>query len=60
MTANIFVISKNTVGQVVHEVFCAILKYLGPKYLFLPRNKEEMKIKVSESEAKFRMVRAFG
>ena len=59
MNANILGVAKNTVGQVVHEVCYAISKYLGPKYLFLPRNKGEMKTKVFEFEAKTGTVKAF-
>ena len=33
---------------------------LGPSYLHLPRDQEEMKMKAAEFEAKFGMVQAFG
>ena len=60
MTANTFGIQINTTSAVVYEVCEAIIKYLGPLYLHLPKTKDEMRHKVSEFEAKFGMVQAFG
>ena len=37
----------------------AIAKHLGPKYMYLPRNQDEMREK-AEFEAKFGMRQAFG
>ena len=55
MTANSFGVALNTASVVVSEVSQAILNYLGPKYLHLPKNEESMREKVAEFEAKFRM-----
>ena len=60
MTANVFGVAANTVGSVVYEVCKAISQHLGPKLLFLPRNKKEMMEKVAEFESKYGMVQAFG
>ncbi|XP_012567095.2 putative nuclease HARBI1 [Hydra vulgaris] len=60
MTANTFGIAVCTASAVIILVCKAISKYLGPKYLFLPRNQTEMRNKVSEFESKFRMTQAFG
>ncbi len=60
MTANSFGIAINTASLVINEVCCAISKYLGPKYIHLPKDKEHMQRKVSEFEAKFGMTQAFG
>lgn len=56
MTANTLGINQSTVCKVVLEVCIAVTKYLGPKYLHLPKAAEEMKQKVSHFEIK---VRAF-
>ena len=60
MTANTFGIHQCTVSKTVSCVCSAICKNLGPKYLHLPRDKEEMRQKVSEFELKFGMIQAFG
>ena len=60
MTANVFGIAICTVSTVVIEVSNVISKVLGPKYLCLPVNQNEMQQKVSEFESKFEMVQAFG
>ena len=60
MTANTFGIQINTTSAVVFEVCVAIVEYLGPLYLHLPKTEHEMRQKVSEFEAKFGMVQAFG
>ena len=38
----------------------AISKNLGPKYIYMPRDCNEMRMKVSEFEAKFGMIQAMG
>ena len=60
MTANAFGIAINTTSAVVSEICNAIVVYAGPKYLHLPRTETEMRKKVSEFEAKFGMIQAFG
>ena len=60
MTANTFGIALNTASVIIAEVCESITKYLGPKYIHLPRDEEEMRRKVSEFEAKFGIVQAFG
>ena len=50
----------NSSVQVVFEVCDAITKHLGPEYIHLPRNAEEMHGKVSEFELKFGMTQEFG
>ena len=60
MTANSFRISTNTASAVINEVCNAIVLYVGPKYLHLPKTNQEMKEKISEFETKFRMTQAFG
>ena len=60
MTANSFGIAINTASIVINEVCCAISKYLGPKCIHLPKDKEHMQKKVCEFEAKFGMTQAFG
>ena len=54
MTANC------TASKVIFEVCSAICSVLGPSYFHLPRDQEEIKMKVAEFEAKFGMVQAFG
>ena len=60
MTANSFGIAICTASAVIFEVCKAISKYLGPKYLYLPKNQTEIRQKVSEFEAKYGMIQAFG
>lgn len=60
MTANSFGIAVCTASAVTIEVCKAISKYLGPRYIHLPKNKNDMRQKVSEFEAKFGMTQAFG
>ena len=59
MTANTFRDHHSTVSKVILEVCIVVTKYLGPKYLHLPKTVEEMKQKVSQFEAKFGMPQAF-
>ncbi|XP_065679823.1 putative nuclease HARBI1 [Hydra vulgaris] len=54
ITANAFGIHQCTVSKVVLEVCEAITYHLGPK-IYLPKDKREMKNKVSEMETKFNM-----
>ena len=60
MTANTFGIAINTASVIIAEVCTAISKNLGPKYIHMPRNHEEMRNKVSEFETKFGMIQAMG
>ena len=60
MTANVFGIHQSTVPKVIFEVCIAVTKYLGSKYLYLPKTVEEMKRKVFQFEIKFGMPQAFG
>ena len=60
MTANAFGVAICTVSTVVIEVSTVISKVLGPNYLHLPADMDEMRLKVSEFESKFGMVQAFG
>ena len=60
MTANTFGIHQCTVSKTLLEVCRAISTHLGPEYLHLPRNHDEMQRKVAEFETKFGMVQAFG
>ena len=56
MTANHFGVTNWTASKVIFEVYSAIYSVLGPLYIHLPRDQEEMKMKVAEFEAKFEMV----
>ena len=60
MTANHFGVANCTASKVICEVCSAICSVLGSSYLHLPRDQEEMKMKVAEFEAKFGMIQAFG
>ncbi len=60
MTANTFGIHQNTVTKVLTEVCSVINRVLGPKYIHLPMNKDEMRQKASEFELKFCMIQAIG
>ena len=60
MTANLFGIAVCTVSSVILQVCKAIAINLGPKYLKLPGDSQEMRQKFSELETKFGMVQAFG
>ena len=60
MTANTFGIHQCTVSKIIMEVCTAISTHLGPTYLRLPQDLEEMRRKVSEFELKFGMTQAFG
>jgi hypothetical protein len=60
MTANAFGVAISTVSTVIIEVSKVISTVVGPKYLHLPVDMDEMRLKVSEFESKFGMVQAFG
>ena len=60
MTANTFGIHQCTVTKTIAEVCHAITRKLGPRYMALPKNKEEVREKVSQFKLKFGMVQAFG
>ena len=60
MAANTFGVAFNTVSCVIFEVCSTITKHMETKYLHLPKNKDAMREKVSEFEAKYGMVQAFG
>ena len=60
ITANNFGVAINTASSVIYEVCLAICQNLGPQYIRLPKTREEMREKVSEFEAKFGMIQAFG
>ena len=49
MTANTFGIAINTASAFIGEVCKAISKNLGPKYIYMPRDCDEMRMKVSGS-----------
>ena len=55
MTANTFGVHQCTVSKTIVEVCTAINTHLGPKYLHLPNDVDEMRRKVSEFELKFGM-----
>ena len=60
MTANSFGIATNTALAVINEFCNAIVLYVGPKFLHLPKTNQEMKEKTSEIETRFRMIQACG
>ncbi len=60
MTANTFGISTPTVSHVIFEVCKTITTILGPKYIRLPKDEDEMRRKVAEFEGKYGMTQAFG
>ena len=60
MTANSFGTATNTASAVINEVCNAIVLYVGPKYLHLPKTNHEIKEKISEFETKFGIIQAFG
>ena len=60
MTANSFGIAICTASKVIVEVCRAICKYMGPKYILLPKTKNEMRERVSQFESRFGMTQDFG
>ena len=60
MTANTFGIHQSTTSKVIMEVCEAIVTHLVPKYITLPKTREEMTSKVSQFELKFGMLQTYG
>ena len=60
MTANVFGIHQCTASKHIHSVCEVINSHLGPEYLYLPRNTDEMRQKVSEFEIRFGLSQACG
>ena len=60
VVANTFGIHQCTVTKTIMEVCTAINTLLGPAYIHLPRNKEEMRNITSQFALKFGMTQAFG
>ncbi|XP_047137567.1 uncharacterized protein LOC101235978 [Hydra vulgaris] len=60
ITANTFGIAVCTTSAVIFEVCNAIVKYIGPSFVNLPKNKQQMREKISEFESKFGMIQVFG
>lgn len=59
MTASVFNIHQCTASKHIHAVCEAINSKLGPDYLYLPKNNDEMREKVSEFEMRFGLLQAF-
>ena len=59
MTINSFGIATTIALAVINQVCNAIVLYVGPKYLHLPKTNQEMKHKTSEFGTKFGMIQAF-
>ena len=53
MTDNSFGIATKNALAVINEICNAIVLYVGPKYLHLPKANQEKKYKTSEFETKF-------
>ena len=60
MTANSFGIATKTASAAINEVCSAIVLYVGPIYLHIPKTNQEMKENISEFETKFGMTQTFG
>lgn len=60
MTASTFGIAINTASVINGDVCKAISENLGPKYIYMPQDCDEIRRKVSEIEAKFGMIHAMG
>ena len=60
MTANTFGILQSTTSKVIMEVCEAIVTHLVPKYITLPKTREEITSKVSQFELNFGMLQAHG
>ena len=60
MTANTFGIHQCTVSKTVIIVCKPINIVVGPKYLYLPKNNDDMRKLLSEFELNIGMLRAFG
>ena len=52
MITNSFRVAICTVSVIISEVCEAILKYMAPQFIFIPKNKDEMRVKAGEFEAK--------
>lgn len=52
MITNSFRVAICTVSVIISEVCEAILKYMAPQFIFEPKNKDEMRVKAGEFEAK--------
>ena len=59
MTANSFGIAVITALAVINEACNAIVLYVGPRYLHLPKRNQELEEKISEFEIKFELIKAF-
>ena len=60
ITPNNFGVALSTVSSVIYEVCLTVCQNLGPQYIRLPKTKEGMREPVSQFEAKFGMIQAFG
>ena len=60
MTANTFGLAICTTSSVISQTCRVISQILGPKYIFLPRNEDEMRRRVAEFEAKYGIIQAYG
>ena len=60
MATNSFEIATNIASPLINEAFKAIGMYVGPKYLYLSPQNQEMMDKIAEFETKFGMTQAFG
>ena len=60
MAVNSFRIATNIALAVINKVYNAIVLYVGPKYLHLPKTNQEMREKISVFETKFGMIQPFG
>ena len=60
MIAYSFEVAICTFSVVISDASEAISKYMRPKFIYLPKNKDEVRVKAGEFEAKFAMKQAFG
>ena len=60
MTANAFGLHQCTVSKTINEVCDVLNNEVGPEYLVLPKNEEDMRKVVSGFELKFGLLQAFG
>ena len=60
ITPNNFGVAISTASSVIYEVCLTVCQNLGPQYIRLPKTKEGMREPVSQFEAKFGMIQAFG
>ena len=60
MTANTFGLHQCTVSKTINEVCDVLSNEVGPEYLVLPKNEEDMRRVVSGFELKFGLLQAFG